>query len=311
MPFADMPNLSELHRRSAIGAVRRFNSALDHLFYDVSALTVEERGALSPRTSPEGSVVIVPPRGDSQAIETQSPLEFIRDQQKGSAHPIDCMVVAGVGSSALGTAALARNVADHLIRPVAGIVSGYGFADMITEALGGWFVLGLRNSLRDAFAKWLDALNLKDHVWDDLSYRSLFKDSRLAGFDMDRFVFGSSDAGTLLLALYHLKSQVGMLVGHSKGNYVIENALEGLSNLCALMDEDLPKEIHVITLGAVVRFPDEFSKVSQFIGGIDGFGMINSRPGLEQTWMTGKWHSLNRNWPGHMSVEEILQLAGV
>ncbi len=311
MQVTGIRTLTESHRRSAVGAARTLNAALDYLFYDVNSLTSEERGMLSPRTSPEGSVLIVPPGGDSRGIETLSPLEFLSSQRKEPANPIDCIVVAGVGSSALGTAALARNAADYLTRPVAGIVSGYGLADMLTEALGGWFVLGFKNSIRDAFAKWIDILDLKDHVWDDRSYRSLVKDDRLAGFDMDRFVFGSPDAGTLLLTLYHLRSQLRILVGHSKGNYVIENALEGLINLCAFTKEDVPKGIQIVTLGAVVRFPVEFSHVSQFIGGIDSFGMINSRPGLDQTWVAGTWHSLNRNWPGHMSVHEMLQLAGV
>ncbi|MFC5462080.1 hypothetical protein [Massilia niabensis] len=41
------------------------------------------------------------------------------------------LAVAGVGSSALGTAAFARNVADAFGEPVAGLVSGYGMADLL------------------------------------------------------------------------------------------------------------------------------------------------------------------------------------
>ena len=63
---------------------------------------------------------------------------------------IRTLVVAGVGSSALGAAAFARNVADACGTPVAAVVSGYGLADLLTEALGG---TGLPGSARlTAFA---------------------------------------------------------------------------------------------------------------------------------------------------------------
>jgi len=137
------------------------------------------------------------------------------------------------------------------------------------------------------------------------------KDKEIAGFDMDRFVFGSPDAAALLLALYHLQPQLRILVGHSKGNYVIENALEGLISLCTLKKQSIPTDLQIVTLGAVVRFPEEFSDVRQFVGTFDGFGMINSRPQSHPSWIAGAWHSLNTNWVGHMSVKEVLELAGV
>ena len=55
---------------------------------------------------------------------------------------IEGIALAGVGSSGLGTAALARNVADAYGVDVAGIVTGYGMADVLSEALGGWFFYG-------------------------------------------------------------------------------------------------------------------------------------------------------------------------
>ena len=41
--------------------------------------------------------------------------------------------------------------------PVAAVVSGYGLADLATEALGGFFLFGAANSLRHGF-EWLDRL---------------------------------------------------------------------------------------------------------------------------------------------------------
>ena len=52
------------------------------------------------------------------------------------------VAIAGVGSSVLGTAALARNVADAVGGEIVGLVSGYGVSDLLSEALGGWFFFG-------------------------------------------------------------------------------------------------------------------------------------------------------------------------
>lgn len=306
-----MLTLAQLQRIPFVRAGRALNTSLDYLFYDVGSLTLEEKARLSASNHPEGSILIVHPKAHSQEISNLTPLEFIfKQKQDGSSH-VDAVVVPGVGSSALGTAALARNAADYLDRPVAGIVSGYGMADVITEALGGWFVLGFNNSIRDRFAKLFDALELKDHVWDDPSYRALVKDEEIADFDLERFVYASPDSAALLLTMYHLQDRIKLLIGHSKGNYIIENALEGLVSLNALEKYDIPEDLHVVTLGAVIRFPEEFSKVNQFIGDKDYFGMLNSRTKLDQYLVPGSWHSLNTRLPGHLAVEEALELAGV
>ncbi|MDJ0668303.1 MAG: hypothetical protein QNJ61_13515 [Desulfobacterales bacterium] len=306
-----MQTIAQQQRNLLVGAGRALNTTLDFVFYDVSALTADEKAGLSASANPEGSILIVPPQADNREITKLTSLEFISAQRETDANAIDTIVVAGVGSSALGTAALARNVADSINRPVAGVVSGFGLADVLSEALGGWFVLGFKNSIRDGFAKMFDALEMKDHVWDDDSYRSLVKDKNIDDFVMDRFVFGSPDSLALLLTLYHLRTKIKLLVGHSKGNYVIENALEGLASLCTLKKQDIPRDLQVVTLGAVVRFPEQFSEVTQFIGGVDWFGMMNSRRELERQKISGSWHSLNTRLLGHLSVEEALRLAGV
>jgi hypothetical protein len=306
----DMQPMAQLPRGFFISAGRALNSSLDFAFYDMNSLTPEERSGLRAHTNPEGSILIVYPKTVAREITTLTPLEFITAQRQKKSDLIDAIVVPGLGSSALGTAALARNVADSINRPVAGIVSGFGLADMVSEALGGWFVLGCKNTIRDGFAKMFDALDMKDRVWDDTSYRSLVKEKDIDDFDMGRFVYGSPDSVALLLSLYHLRTQIKVLVGHSKGNYVIENALEGLISLCRLKNQDIP-ELRVVTLGAVVRFPEEFPEITQCIGGIDWFGMMNSRPQLHPYWIFGSWHSLNTSLPGYISVGDALRLAGV
>ncbi len=307
----DMQTIAQMQRNFLVPAARALNSSLDFVFYDVNALTSEEKARLLVHANPEGSILIVPPESAVEDITRLTPLEFISSQQQIDTQPIDAIVIAGVGSSALGTAALARNVADKIDRPVAGIVSGFGLADLVSEALGGWFVLGLKNSIRDGFAKTFAELDMKDHVWDEPSYQSLVKEKELHGFDMDRYVYGSPDSAALLLILYHLRTQIKVLVGHSKGNYIIENALEGLISLCSLKKQEVPEDLQIVTLGAIVRFPEQFSKVTQIIGGNDYFGMMNSRFNLPSHRIPEVWHSLNTGLPGHMSVEETLELAEI
>lgn len=306
-----METITKMQRSSFVRAGRALNASLDFVFYDINSLSPKERVGLSAGANPEGSILIVHPKNAGEEITKFTPWEFITGQRESEGSKIDAVVVPGVGSSALGTAALARNTADYLQRPVAGVVSGLGVADVVSEALGGWFVLGSKNRIRDSFAKAFDAFDMKDHVWDDTSYNSLVKDRDFEDFDMDRFVYGSPDSLSLLLMLYHLRDSIKVLIGHSKGNYIIENALEGLLSLCKLKKHDVPKEMQVITMGAVIRFPEEFQEVKQYIGGLDFFGMINSRFRLNSSWVPGSWHSLNSSWPGYMSVEEILKRSGV
>ena len=98
---------------------------------------------LSPLVGPEGTITVVSPRGGG-IRHYKSSLGFMLEQ----GDRIEIVAVAGVGSSALGTAALARNVADHFKRDVAGVITGYGMADVALEGLGGWFYYGGIDRLR-------------------------------------------------------------------------------------------------------------------------------------------------------------------
>lgn len=105
-----------------------------------------------------------------------------------------------------------------------------------------WDLCSLLFQTNKPYGKMFDTLDMKDHVWDDKSNQSLVKDSAISDFDMTRFVYGSPDSASLLISLYHLRIQIKVLVGHSKGNYVIENALEGLVSLCTFKKQDIPKD---------------------------------------------------------------------
>ena len=304
------PIRQSIPRHAVVSTWSVVNTTLDSVFYDVGSLSAEERAELSADTAPEGSVLVVHPREASRQILAQHPWDFVQSQlDNGADQPVDAIVVAGVGSSDLGTACLARNVADYLHRPVAGIVSGFGLADVLTEALGGWFVLGAGNAMRDYLARIFDAYELKDHVRDPESHRHLKASFEAVNVDPRHFVYGSPDSTTLLFLLLRLGGGIKWLVGHSKGNYSIENALEGWVSACHSMHLPLPSDLRIVTLGAVIRFPVDFTHLYQFIGQVDVFGMLNSRPALAHETVPGAWHSLNPTLPGHVSVEAALRKA--
>ena len=303
-----------LQRNWAVSSARNFNSVLDTVFYDVTSLTEGERARLSKCLKPEGYILVVHPQQTGRGFQFRSPPRFVAEQLQHRADLIDTLTVAGVGSSAIGAAALARNVADYLGRPVAAVLSGYGMADAVSEALGGWFVFGARNAWRQSVAFLLDALDLKDHVRHDAYHQDLKAQLDLLGIETDRFVFGSPDSATVLYLLTKLGNQLRLLVGHSKGNYSIENALQGW--LAATHKKATPELDHlrVVTLGAVIWFSSELSDLSnprQFIGTADTFGQLNSRPFVDCSLVPGAWHSLNSQWRGHLSVSEALRRIGL
>jgi len=295
------PTLWDVSRRSHVAAWRVFNSMLDTVFYDVGALSLHERARLAAYARPEGSILIVYPADAGETIRVLTPAAFVREQLAGRSDPVATVVIAGVGSSAIGTAALARDVADYLGTPVAGIVSGFGLADAVSEALAGWFVFGATNALREAVARFLDASALEDHVRDPETHSDLKAHVAPADTPKERFLYGSPDSTTLLYLLSKLGDRLQLLVGHSKGNYSIENALEGWAG---------PSNGHldIVTLGAVIWFPPQFVNLQQFIGDIDYFGMLNSRIFVQRIGVPGAWHSLNTALPGHLSVRSALDV---
>ncbi len=304
---SSVPQAWTIRRSSTISLSRALNTALDTVFYDVKALSPQERAELSAYAKPEGSVLIVHPGGSKERIRTLAPWKFVQRHGKESGDVVDAIAVAGVGSSALGTAALARNIADHLGRPVAGVVSGFGMSDVLTEAMGGWFVLGARNALRDSLARLFDMYELKDHVRDPESHQAMKEHFESTAIDADRFIYGSPDSATVLYVLSKLGTSIRLVVGHSKGSLSIENALEGWLAACKKTGAPIHSNLCIVTLGAVIRFPSDFQNVHQFIGQMDFFGMMNSRPLVERVVVANAWHSLNSAMLGHLSVREALQ----
>ena len=137
-------------REAALESFRRRNAILDGIFYDIGKVTREEALTIAPWLAREGAILVVPPTGAGSLVLCGTVDDFFAAGGPG----IRILVVAGVGSSALGAAAFARNVADAFGTPVAAVVSGYGLADLLTEALGGWFWFGTLNRKRPSSRVW-------------------------------------------------------------------------------------------------------------------------------------------------------------
>lgn len=299
------------HRSNSLSAAKSFNTWLDKRFYDVGALSEEEIKNLTQTTTSEGHILVVHPGDRNQPINSYPIAEYVELQTTGELEFIDSVVVPGVGSSDLGAAAFARNVADYLGRPVAAAVAGYGLADMVTEALGGWYILGARNHIRYSYARLFDMMEMKDHVWDDTTYSTRIKTMNLPKVDLNQFIFGSPDSLAVLVLLSHFPNKIKLLVGHSKGNYSIENALEGFADFAKNNQIEIPKDLQIVTLGATIYFPNAFTNVHQFIGRWDTFGRLNSRPLSEGVTILAQKHTLNSEDCGHLPVKAALAAARI
>jgi len=259
------------------------NAVLDNFFYDTTRLSLDERAKLTPLADREGSIIVVPPSNSDREIRHYPrALRFMTKEGLS----IRAIAVAGVGSSALGTAALARSIADALDADVAGIVTGYGLSDMMSEALGGWFAFGaadrIRHTMERAFAR--------------------MRPAALA----ESVPAGSDAAATLAEILLAAPPKLDMLVAHSKGSLVVAHALQRYVDDLEGDDSPLFKRLHIVTLGAVVGVPAEFKHVKQYLGAYDWFGGANSSLGVKHERVPGVSHHLNPGFPYHMRVAPLL-----
>ena len=274
-----------------LSILKQRNTALDAFFYDVGKLSKAEKNQLIEANVREGSIIIVPP---SQSDEPLKLLKHPRDFIAGDHHKVTKFVIAGVGSSDVGAAALARNVADFFAEPVAAIVAGYGLEDLVSEALGGWFVLGQANR--------------RARIVIDENHQ-FSPDEDIAEQDIP-FVKGNPDSTTLLHLLLSGKVKCDLLLGHSKGCLSIANALFGLIDYgYSTIISNRINQTKVITTGAVVELPEHFDHYCQFLGSIDWFGGLNSRIGLPFHAVPGAFHHTNTQLPFSLSVEQVLAAA--
>ncbi|WP_395664942.1 hypothetical protein [Methylocella sp.] len=279
--FADNP-----FRAVALGALQRRNAALDAIFYDVAAVTEDEIPNLAFWLAREGAILVAPPTGSGLIRVFLSVEEFFAAQEK-----VGALAVAGVGSSALGAAAFARNVADAIGEPAAAVVSGYGLADVLTEAFGGFFWFGGLNSLRHLFEP-LDALTKR------LSRTEQTLEAGAA------FARTSKDTETLIALLGDERFATDLLVGHSKGNLVISEALYALAAENPLRTARLASQLRIVTFSAKIGMPAPYQNVIDVMGSLDWFGALNSRPDIKaDVVVQGAWHSANPSFPLGMGIK--------
>lgn len=278
-------------RAAALESWRQRNAVLDTLFYDVSVVSRSEAVDLSPWLAAEGAILIVPPSGSSRLTVCASVPEFV-----AKSDGVRTLAIAGVGSSALGSAAFARNIADAIGGPVAAVVSGYGLSDLMTEALGGYFLFGALNSMRHAF-EGFDRLT---------EWRPPISS---AGIETPSdFVRQSRDTGTVLALLSDERLSFDLLVGHSKGNLVLAEALYELVGTDLDTARSLAASACIVTVSARIAMPPLFRRVIDVMGAWDWFGALNSRPDIPADYLVpNAWHHTNTELPAHLPVTKTLR----
>ncbi|MGX5664981.1 cell envelope biogenesis protein OmpA [Rhizobium daejeonense] len=280
-------------RNAALEPWRLRNANLDAFFYDVKALTAEETFYVSDVIAAEGLIMIVPPTGAGMLTLCDTVDEYLL---RGGRN-VHALTVAGVGGSAIGAAAFARNVADAIGEPVAAVVSGYGLGDIVNEAVGGAFFFG-----------WLGHMRNDLEVLDDMVGRpqlGAYQDRHLLELKPN----GSClDADTVKSLLANPELSFHLLAGHSRGNRVLSEALYALKLSEPKQLRKLASGLRVVTFGGRITMPPECRNVIDVIGEFDWFGEINSRPLIESdVRVPYAGHSTNTGFPGALSVTKILK----
>ena len=296
--------------RPAVMACRYFNSAIDAIFYDVPTLRAELREldiametqgknlpsriiAFDALSDPEGSLLLIDATTPPYVYKYTDVEVFLNSPHPG-AQDVAVATITGVGSSALGSAAFGWNISRALAEPVLAIVPGYGVADVLLQALGGWFGFGLHDYLgtksiaQNALANFAPATAT---IGRQLS-GSAPDAKTLRGAPVFRNGSGSSD---VLHALMRERSNpFRLLVGHSKGALQIGNALRSL-------DLDQTRRVRVVTLGCPIAEDAPGTIYHQYLGLLDALGQLNMWGHWPDHWPP-TWHSTNPYLPPAMAA---------
>ena len=279
------------------------NTAFDALFYDVSRMVTDlfmhgilVKGAVVPPfarfsemtkafsevdlgalANPTGSILVVDAGRRPRIDQFEDVADFI-SWAKAQGQTLRSVSVTGVGSSALGSAAFAWNVSTALDEPVAAIVPGYGVADVIQQGLAGWF----------------GVLNL----WIAQMTREALDYTLPLAARSDSLLTKSS---CVLHAILKEMPNVRRVLGHSKGAMAIKNAIHALPL-------ETTRRLHVVTFGCSIAEDTPTAGYSQFLGVIDGVGLLNSWGHPSKT-LINTHHSTNSSIPLSMPVSVLTRLA--
>ena len=275
------------------------NTALDGMFYDIGVLSRDEREHLRRPGKVEGMILEVGPSW-KPSLRVWNRLS----QCEGLAERYRAITVAGVGSSAVGAAALARNVADAMRGPVLAVVSGQGLADIASEAMGGYFLFGGVNAMRHGVQS---TNRTMDAMWAMNPWMAKPKVDVVDpghGFQIAKF---SQDVKALV-ELLSSAIAADWLVGHSKGNLVISEALYALRTEHPARFEEVARDVPIVTFGARIAMPTEVETVIDVMGDMDSFGAMNSRPDIPvDVNVPNAWHHTNTRLPFHVPVTKVLE----
>jgi hypothetical protein len=296
--------------RPTVAACRLFNTAVDSIFYDVPTLRSDlserdaakrEQGEKRPSriidfgalADPEGSLLLINAQSAPYVHQFHDVEAFLN-----SPHPetrdVAIATITGVGSSALGSAALAWDISKALKQPVLAIVPGYGVADMVLQGLGGWFGFGLHD--------FLAAKSVTQNAIANVAPDTATIGRKLSGSVPDAktlhgapvFRYGSGSSDVLHALMKDRLSPFKILVGHSKGALQIGNALRSL-------DSDRTHGVHVVTLGCPIAEDAPGAVYHQYLGLFDALGQLNMWGHLPEQW-TRTWHSTNPCLPPAMKA---------
>jgi hypothetical protein len=298
----------------AVRSCRLFNTALDFIFYDVTTLRaalaekdapMQAQGEKRPSrivdfdalSDPEGSLLLIDATTAPYVHKYQSVKKFLGSPHRET-RDVDIATITGVGSSALGSAALAWDISVALEKPVLAIVPGYGLADVILQGLGGWFAFGLHDFLS---SKTLIQTGLATatpetaRIGRDLAASTPQQPATLGGAPIFRYGSGSSDV--LHALLEYRETSFRLLVGHSKGALQINNAIQSLP-------AERTQGLRVVTLGCPIGENVAGVDYHQYLGLFDALGQLNAWGHWPDYWPP-TWHSTNPVLPPAMAVGQI------
>lgn len=286
------------------------NTILDKVFYNVGGLTAAEVETLTRRTTSEGRILIVHPAG----TRGQNGVMPFDDHASVRASPgalLEQFCMAGVGSSDLGAAALARDIANATGKPVGAIVAGYGLLDVVTEGLGGWAYLGAMNRLLTLMDTSLRAAEHDEETpaQEPVEVTSAVTAPGTTGIASLATGWITRDSAALRRFFLDGDRDVRLLVGHSKGCLSIADTMGRLARTGDAAVHARLARVSIVTTGAVVRFPPECTQVHQYLGDMDVLGACNSRGGLPRVLVPRANHHLNPLLPYHMGLGPVLKHA--
>jgi hypothetical protein len=289
-------------------AAKKRNTVLDRMFYDVGALTAKEMHHLASANA-DAAIIAVYPKGNKGDISLQR-YENLEKFFDSPGRNITKFSIAGVGSSDVGAAALARTLSDFTGEPVGAIVAGYGLPDLFSESIGGWFCFGAANRMMDAYHRaMLSKGERKARLERSLTKTDSAPSNSGLAHRTEPWPGFSPDTLILVRLLHDSARDIDTILGHSKGCLSIASAFEALILLNKSPDMARAKRVRVITTGAVVEFPPGFNNVKQYLGTLDWFGGMNSAAGEDFVPVPNAWHHVNTSFPFHLNMQDVLKQA--